>query len=102
VTVGRKVRFTPNGLSVISRQRAISCASSSGVRLREAGDDAQAAGVGHGRRHLGEADEVHAALDDGVLDAEQFGDAGLHEGLPWWMRMGGVERMRAAEGRKRR
>jgi len=31
VKLGRKVRFTPNGLSVISRQRAISFASSSGV-----------------------------------------------------------------------
>ncbi|MCY1238112.1 hypothetical protein D9M72_508320 [compost metagenome] len=29
--VGRKVRFTPKGLSVISWQRAISRASSSGV-----------------------------------------------------------------------
>ena len=29
--VGRKVRFTPNGLSVISRHFAISFASSSGV-----------------------------------------------------------------------
>jgi hypothetical protein len=29
--VGRKVRLTPKGLSVISRQRAISLASSSGV-----------------------------------------------------------------------
>ena len=32
MVAGRKVRFTPNGLSVISRQRAISFASSSGVR----------------------------------------------------------------------
>ena len=31
MNVGRKVRFTPNGLSVMSRQRAISLASSSGV-----------------------------------------------------------------------
>jgi len=26
---------------------------------------------------------VHAALDDGVLDAEQFGNAGFHRGSPW-------------------
>ena len=32
VTAGKKVRFTPKGLLVISRQRAISLASSSGVR----------------------------------------------------------------------
>src|SRR5262249_44498316 len=31
-SVGRNVRFTPNGLSVMSRQRAISFANSSGVR----------------------------------------------------------------------
>jgi hypothetical protein len=49
-----------------------------GRALRQAGDDAQPAGVGDGRGQLGKADEVHAALDDGVLDAEQFGDAGLH------------------------
>ena len=30
--MGRNVRFTPNGLSVISRQRAISAARASGVR----------------------------------------------------------------------
>src|SRR5690606_4014157 len=46
--------------------------------LGESGDDAQAAGVGHRRGQLGEADEVHATLDDRVLDAEQFGDACLH------------------------
>ena len=79
--VGRKVRFTPNGLSVMSRQRAISLASSSGRPLGQAGDDAQAAGVGHRRRELGEADIMHAALDDRMLDAEQFSDCCLHLSL---------------------
>jgi hypothetical protein len=49
-----------------------------GRALRQPGDDAQPAGVGHRRGQLGKAHVVHAALDDGVLDAEQVGDAGLH------------------------
>jgi hypothetical protein len=51
-------------------------------RLREAGDDAEPAGVGDGRGHLGVADVMHAALNDGVLDAEKLGDAGLHWSCP--------------------
>ena len=51
--------------------------------LRQAGDDAEAAGVGDRRCHLGKADIVHAALDDRMLDAEQFGDAGLHVFSPF-------------------
>ncbi len=46
--------------------------------LRQAGDDAEPARVRHGGGQFGEADVVHAALDDRVLDAEEFGDAGLH------------------------
>ena len=46
--------------------------------LGQAGDQPEAAGVGHGRGELGEADVVHAALDDGVADAEKFSDACLH------------------------
>ena len=48
--------------------------------LRQAGDDAQSAGIRHRGRQLGEADEMHAALNDGVFDAEEFGDAGFHDG----------------------
>jgi hypothetical protein len=65
-------------LSVISRQRADLVGQQFGRALREAGDDAQAAGVRHGSGQFGEADKVHAALDDGVLDAEHLGDLGLH------------------------
>ena len=66
----------------MSRQRAISLASSSGVRCVSAGDDAKAAGVGHGGGHFGKADIMHAALDDRMLDAEHFGDACLHVDVP--------------------
>ena len=45
-----------------------------------AASDAKAARAGHRCRQRREADEVHAALDDRVLDAEQLGDAGLHAG----------------------
>src|SRR3546814_12024032 len=47
-------------------------------RLGEASDDPQAAGVGHRRGQFGIADEVHAALDDRMLDAEEFCDPVLH------------------------
>ena len=45
--------------------------------LRQAGDDAEAAGIRHRGCQFGKADVVHAALDDGMLDAEQFGNAGF-------------------------
>src|SRR5690606_24058792 len=48
-------------------------------RLRQGGDDAEAAGIRYRRGELGIADVVHATLDDGVLDAEQFGDPCLHD-----------------------
>src|SRR4051812_46843675 len=56
--------------------------------LRQAGDDAEAAGIRYSGRELGEADEMHAALDDRMLDAQQFGDSRLHwcslvRGLDW-------------------
>jgi hypothetical protein len=60
--------------------------------LRQAGDDAEPAGRRHRRRQLGEADIVHAALDDRVLDLEHFGDFGLHGlallRLPLWSQGG--------------
>jgi hypothetical protein len=31
-----------------------------------------------GSRKVGKAHEVHATLDDGMLDAKEFGDAGFH------------------------
>ena len=46
--------------------------------LRQAGDDAETAGVGHRGGEFGAPDEVHAALDDRMADAEHFGDGGLH------------------------
>ena len=51
--------------------------------LRQGGENAQAAGIGHRRRQLGHADALHAALHDGVGDAEQVGDTGLerHDGI---------------------
>jgi hypothetical protein len=60
--------------------------------LREAGDQTQAAGIRHGSGEFGEADKVHAALDDGMLDAEHLGD-GLHGGavLSGWVGLWLVE-----------
>ena len=49
-----------------------------GRALRQAGDDPEPARIGDGGGHLGKADIVHPALDDGVLDPEHFGDGGLH------------------------
>ena len=74
---GRIVRFTPNGLSVMSRQRSISLPQRLRRRLGQRGEEAERAGVGDGRDQLGAADPLHAALDDRVLDAEHFGEARL-------------------------
>ena len=46
--------------------------------LRQPGDDAQAPRVGDRCRQLGKAHKMHAALDDGVLNAKEFGDSGFH------------------------
>ena len=46
--------------------------------LGETCDQSQPPRVGNRRGQFREADEVHAALDDRVLNAEQFGDASLH------------------------
>jgi hypothetical protein len=51
-----------------------------GRRLRERSDHAEAARVRHGGRQFGKPDEMHATLDDRVLDAKEVGDAGLHGG----------------------
>ena len=64
---GRKVRLTPNGWSVMSRQRSISLGQILRRRLRQTGDDAEPAGIRHCSRHLGIADVMHAALDDRML-----------------------------------
>ena len=50
--------------------------------LRQAGNDAKAAGIGNGSRHFGKADMVHAALNDRMLNAEKFSDTGFHVFLP--------------------
>ncbi|MNZ92962.1 hypothetical protein D3C78_1120100 [compost metagenome] len=55
-----------------------------GGRLGQRGEDAQAAGVGDRRGHLGAADPHHAALDDRVLDAEHFRDTGFHCSAASW------------------
>src|SRR3546814_2571352 len=34
--------------------------------------------MGNRRRQFGKADEMHAPLDDRMLDPEHFGDGGLH------------------------
>ena len=60
--------------------------------LGQPGDDAQTAGVRHRRRQFREADIVHAALDDRMLDTEHFGDTGFHRAVL----SGGVGRSIAA------
>ena len=46
-----------------------------------AGDDAQAAGLADRRGKRGIRDAGHAALDDGSLDAQEFGYSRFHEAL---------------------
>ena len=46
--------------------------------LGEGREHAQSPCVGHGRDQLGLAHPLHAALNDGVADAQQFGDACFH------------------------
>ena len=49
--------------------------------LRQSGDEAEAASIGHGRCHFGKAHIMHAALNDGMFDAEQFSNCCFHEEL---------------------
>jgi hypothetical protein len=49
-----------------------------GCALRQTGDDAEAAGVRDGSRHLGITDVMHAALDDRMPYSKEFGDARSH------------------------
>src|SRR5690606_6606573 len=53
-----------------------------GVRLSQRSDHAQPAGIGYRRCEFGITDVVHAALDDGMLDTEEFCDSGFHGYLP--------------------
>src|SRR3546814_9309380 len=46
-----------------------------GRGLRQRGENAETAGIRHRRREFCAADPHHAALDDRMLDAEQFGEA---------------------------
>ena len=52
-----------------------------GRALGQAGDDPHPSGIGDRRGQFCQSDIVHAALHDGVFDAEQVCDAGLH-GVP--------------------
>ncbi len=47
------------------------------------GENAQPARIGDGRHHLRNADPAHAGEKNGILDAEQFGDARLHRRPPF-------------------
>ena len=49
--------------------------------LRQPGDDAEPAGIRYRRCQFGEADIMHAALDDRMADAEHFGDGGAQTSL---------------------
>ena len=75
---GRNVRFTPNGLSVISRQRAISFASSSGVFWVRPVMMPSPPAFETAAASSAKADKVHAALNDRMLDAEQFCNPCFH------------------------
>ncbi|MCY1304801.1 hypothetical protein D9M70_545700 [compost metagenome] len=66
-----------------------------GGRLRQRGEDAQPAGVGDGRGHFRVADPLHAALDDRVADAKQFGDSSLHD-CPFCCQQAGLAGVRAS------
>ena len=48
-------------------------------------DDAKSASIRYSGRHLCKADIVHATLDNGVLYAEEFRDAGFHVSRSVWM-----------------
>ena len=50
--------------------------------LGQRGDDAKPSRLGDRRGEFGETDIVHPALDDGMFDAEQFGDSRLHVDFP--------------------
>ena len=50
--------------------------------LSERSNHAQPARIGYRRSKFGITDMVHAALDDGMLDTEEFCDSGFHEYLP--------------------
>jgi hypothetical protein len=73
------VKLTPKGLSVISRQRAISLVSASGVGIVRAVTMPKppAFDTASGR-HVRSAHPHHAALDNRVFNIEHFGDSGFH------------------------
>lgn len=52
------------------------CGQGFRVRLGQRRDQAEATAVGHGRGELGDADPLHAALDDRVRDAKDVGESG--------------------------
>ncbi len=71
------VRFTPNGWSVISRQRLTSLRRSSGVGWVSPVKEPSAPALATAALQLGPADPLHAALHDRVFHAEHFGEARL-------------------------
>ncbi|MCY1440448.1 hypothetical protein D9M71_567260 [compost metagenome] len=46
--------------------------------LGQAGQDAQAAGIGNGCGQFSSTDPLHAALDDGIADTQKFCNLRLH------------------------
>ena len=74
-------RSTPKGLSV-----AVAHGGDLGRHLLVAhggrAEAAEAAGVRDGGRQFGIGDTAHSGQHDGVLDAEQLGEAGSHECWP--------------------
>ena len=59
-------------------------------RLRQRGNKAESACIRDRGDKLRPADPLHAALDDRVLDPEQFGESGFDHFLSPSMRSGGL------------
>ena len=62
-------------------------------RLRQRGDQPERAGIGDGGDQLGASDPLHAALDDRVLDADEFGEPRLDHICPLFPRRGATARV---------
>ena len=75
---GRRERFTEKGLSVRDFSSRMAAWKASGGGVGGHVDGAQAPGVGHRGGQPGLGQPLHGPLDDGVLDAEELGDAGFH------------------------
>ena len=73
--------FTPKGLSVRLRARSI-CFFRYSALAFHGGDDPQAAAVGNGRRQLPSENPGHAALENGVLNAQKVADGRFNHDIP--------------------